>query len=190
MIPKFQRHDLRMFNKAIRKCEYYFEFGSGGSTFQAAMRKNIKKIYSVESNEFWIKRISDNIAKVNSKFNKKIEFKFIDFIGKRSLGYPSEDCPKEVWYKYSQALNDIEIPPNSVILVDGRFRVACLLNIFNNIKDDTIILFDDFLLRQDDYKDILKNFEIIESGNAMVKLKKKKNNLYYSLLLKNQDNPL
>jgi len=38
-----------MFYKYLDKANIYFEFGSGGSTYQSAQRSNIKTIYSVES---------------------------------------------------------------------------------------------------------------------------------------------
>ena len=37
-----------MFYKYLNNTSVYFEYGSGGSTYQASTRKNIKKIYSVE----------------------------------------------------------------------------------------------------------------------------------------------
>jgi hypothetical protein len=49
MKPYFYSNDLKCFYKYLDKANIYFEYGSGGSTYQASIRKNIKKIYSVES---------------------------------------------------------------------------------------------------------------------------------------------
>lgn len=49
MDPSFSKNDLNMFYKYLDKATNYFEYGSGGSTYQASIRVNIKYIVSVES---------------------------------------------------------------------------------------------------------------------------------------------
>ena len=189
MKPDFADNDFKMFLDEISKCEYYFEFGCGGSTYHSALKNNIKKMYCVESSEKWIDLVKNNINKKNKNVIKKIEFIYVDIMASPNYGWPHKDCPKERFLNYSQALNNIEIPNKSVILIDGRFRPACLLNLFNNIKEDTVILFDDFLNRQKFYGCILDNFSIIKKGTRMVKLEKINNTLDSNLILKTQYNP-
>ena len=38
------QNDKRIFYKYLDNANYYFEYGSGGSTYQASIRNNIKKI--------------------------------------------------------------------------------------------------------------------------------------------------
>ena len=45
MEPWLGTNDKSMFYKYLNKSTTYFEYGSGGSTNQAAIRKNITKIY-------------------------------------------------------------------------------------------------------------------------------------------------
>lgn len=61
-----------------------------------------------------------------------------------------------------------------LILIDGRFRVACCLHCYNIIDKNTCIIFDDFLNRPE-YHIVLDYYDIIEktSDNIMVILKKK-----------------
>ena len=63
-----------------------------------------------------------------------------------------------------------------LVLIDGRFRVACCLICYDIIKDSCLIAFDDFLNRPQ-YHIVLEYFDIIEKtqDNRMVILKKKKN---------------
>ena len=63
-----------------------------------------------------------------------------------------------------------------IILIDGRFRVACCLKCYNIINENCVIAFDDFLNRSQ-YHIVLKYFDILEKtkDNRMVILKKKKN---------------
>lgn len=43
MQPHLGRIDKQLFYQYLDKCNVYFEYGSGGSTYQAAIRNNIKK---------------------------------------------------------------------------------------------------------------------------------------------------
>lgn len=63
-----------------------------------------------------------------------------------------------------------------MVFIDGRFRAACCLKCFDIIKDECVILFDDFLFRKH-YHIVLDYFDVIEQTNAnsMVVLKKKNN---------------
>ena len=63
-----------------------------------------------------------------------------------------------------------------MVLIDGRFRVACCLKCYEVIKDNCLIAFDDFFNRKQ-YHIVLEYFDIIEKSkdNRMVILKKKKN---------------
>lgn len=62
-----------------------------------------------------------------------------------------------------------------LVMIDGRFRVACCLKCYNIISDICLIVFDDFLDREQ-YHVVLKYFEIIDKtiDKRMVILKKKK----------------
>ena len=61
MEPHLAKNDKEMFYTYLDKASTYFEYGSGGSTYQASIRKNIKKIYSVESDIEWQKKLMDTI---------------------------------------------------------------------------------------------------------------------------------
>lgn len=69
MIPHFSNNDLNMFYKYLNKSKNYFEFGSGGSTYQASIINNIQNIISIESDKEWydllIKNINDK-SKLNN----------------------------------------------------------------------------------------------------------------------------
>ncbi len=62
-----------------------------------------------------------------------------------------------------------------MILIDGRFRVACCLKCFDIIRSDCLIVFDDFLDRPQ-YHVVLDYYDVVEktTDNRMVILRKKK----------------
>ena len=72
MKPHLAGHDLEMFYRYLRKANVYFEYGSGGSTYQANKLNNIQKIYSVESDVQWQNKLKHTItkSKINYIFNE------------------------------------------------------------------------------------------------------------------------
>ena len=68
MEPNLQPTDKKMFYKHLIKSSVYFEYGSGGSTYKASIVKNIKKIYSVESDSEWHDLLKQKIQNNNVNF--------------------------------------------------------------------------------------------------------------------------
>jgi len=174
MEPLLTINDKNMFYTCLDKAKVYFEYGSGGSTYQANIRNNISKIYSVESDIQWINKIK-NIIKSN-----KIKFFYNEMNTlPNSLGYPGPNSTHIQWINYSNHMSNLtndEQKNIDLVLIDGRFRVACCLKCFDIISPDCLIAFDDFLNRKQ-YHVVLDYYNIIEKtkSNRMVILQKKKN---------------
>lgn len=167
MIPLFLKNDLAMFQKYLQKAKIYFEYGCGGSTFQASRRLNIEKVSTVESDLFWLNKVKETS-------NEKINFIYCDLKTlPNTWGNPGKESKLEDWKLYSDALSLNNSNPD-LILIDGRFRVCCCLKAFRLISNDCIICFDDFLNRPE-YKVVLDYFTIKEKtcDNRMVILTKK-----------------
>jgi hypothetical protein len=173
MEPFINKNDKLMFYKYLDKSTVYFEYGSGGSTYQASLRNNINKIFSVESDLEWHNKLKKMI-----KNKLHINFIYNDMNTKpNTWGHPGANSTKEQCINYSDQItlldkktqNDIDL-----VMIDGRFRVACCLKSFNVINDNCLIAFDDFLNRPH-YHVILSYFDIIDKtqDNMMVILKKK-----------------
>lgn len=180
MKAHLREKDKEMFFKYIKQGKIIFEYGSGGSTYEMNEEKNIQKIYSVESNNGWIKKILSLLPE-----NHKVEFIFNDFeVETKPWGYPGENCSIEKKIQYSNQLSFIN-ETIDILFIDGRFRVACCLKSYDIIKDDCIIIFDDFLCRPY-YHSVLDFFEIIDrtEENSLVILKKKKISSSNKIILK------
>ena len=173
MEPHFALHDHAMFENYLHKAQNYFEYGSGGSTYHAVMSGNIKKVYSVESDREWF----DELKKI-LKNNSKVTYLFVDLKSKpNDWGNPGEGSTEEDWKKYSgqfPQLNEMERKKVDMILIDGRFRVACCLKCFEGMSTNCTIVFDDFLNRPK-YHVVLDFFDIVDStrNNRMAILRKK-----------------
>ena len=173
--PHFLVNDKKMFYKYLDKATYYLEYGSGGSTYQACIRNNLKKIISVESDMEWHNKLKDIVKNIDK--NNNIIFKYCDMKTiPNNWGYPGIDSNLNDWINYSNVIKTIDNNISSkidLILIDGRFRVACCLKCYNVINDNCLIIFDDFLNRNY-YHIVLDYFEIIDKteDNTMVVLKK------------------
>jgi predicted O-methyltransferase YrrM len=183
MNPYLSNNDLVMFYKYLNKAKIYFEYGSGGSTYQANIRDNIKKIYTVESDKDWLNKLKENIKKNNITY-------FFNEMDSRpnTFGRCGENATNEQKINYSNQIMKLskkEKGSIDLVLIDGRFRVACCLKCYNIIRDKCLIAFDDFLNREY-YHVVLDYFDIVEKtvDNRMVILKKKKNKIVPGELIK------
>jgi hypothetical protein len=172
--PLFLKYDKEMFYRYLSNATTYFEYGSGGSTYQASLRKNLVNIYSVESDVVWHTKLKKIIN------NSSVKFIFSEMYTKpNTYGNPGPESTREDWIKYSSQicyLDSEDLKVIDFILIDGRFRVACCLKCFDIINSECFIAFDDFLNRPY-YHIVLDYYNIIEktTDNRMVILKKKSN---------------
>ena len=65
----------------------------------------------------------------------------------KSWGNPGPKSTPNQWINYSnqiRLLDDKSVQEIDLIMIDGRFRVACCLRCFDIITDKCVIIFDDF----------------------------------------------
>lgn len=160
---------IEYYKQVISKCNNYMEFGSGGSTIYASNNITGKGL-SFESDEEWYNNIKNNII------NKNYQVIYIDIESEKdNWGYPGNKCnvDKQKLYstKFKEYISDLH---PDVILIDGRYRVSCALQIHSYISDNCRVLFDDFLNRNH-YHIVLEYYDIVTNVNNMVELKKKNN---------------
>jgi len=147
----------------------------------------LKKIIVVENDIHWFNKVNEFM-----KNNKKIINLYIDIkTNYNNWGYPINDCDKTNWVSYSNivhVLNQNLLSILDLILIDGRFRIACILKLYNYINYNCIILFNNFFDRIE-YSIILEYYDVIENSedNSMAVLKKKINNSPNEDIIKNYE---
>lgn len=135
--PHMHSNEIVLFMEYLKKSKKYLEFGLGGSTCLAIQYSNIEKIYSVEASSLWINKIKNYKQISQSIRNERLTIDYVDINGDDNhWSYPIDDSKKNNWHNYYDPWLKIEFDPD-FILVDGRFRVACILNII-------IIFYDDY----------------------------------------------
>ena len=173
MEPYLAKNDKNLFYRYLDNTTVYFEYGSGGSTYQSSIRKNIKTIYSVDSDIIWHERLKEIIKHPN------IHYLYNEMGSEpNNWGNPGKNATNAQKINYSSKITELSKEEQNnidLVLIDGRFRVACCLKCYPSISDSCFIVFDDFLNRPQ-YHVVLDYFDIIEKtqDNRLTILKKKK----------------
>lgn len=118
------------------------EFGSGGSTVMASEMPG-KTIYSVESSRVWTKMMRRWFEEAEPVSLPQMHHVNIGPTGK--WGTPRSGAGYRRYHLYPLSIWDTEgFKHPDVILVDGRFRVACALTAMLRCTKKTTLLFDDY----------------------------------------------
>ncbi len=159
----------------LKRSKFYFEYGSGSSTL-AANDFN-KKFISIELDKKYYFEVKKRIK------NDQVKFFNIGPVGEFS--YPILKLKKKI----VSYINSIDIYFNNkdypdLILVDGRFRIACCLNILRHVQKKSLkvlILLDDYEKRES-YKILNKFFKVRRIGRMAIlsALKKKVSDKIYN----------
>jgi hypothetical protein len=115
-----------------------FEWGAGNSSLYVQDCGNAS-LLSIESDSIWARAISEKLTPPN-----KVLFVDIGQVG--PWGRPRNYDRAEHFSDYFAAELLRELRPD-LVLVDGRFRLACFLTALINTDPGTRILFDDYLSR-------------------------------------------
>ena len=115
--PHMSEKERSLFRRVLNSAGSYFEFGSGGSTVWAIQKGLVVK--GVESDKIWVDTLRRNLG-------EKCQLEFVDIGPTGEWGYPTSNRFEKSFENYSHAiLNNNE--SFDLVLVDGRFRVACTL---------------------------------------------------------------
>ncbi|MEM1272964.1 MAG: hypothetical protein AAGF88_04055 [Pseudomonadota bacterium] len=128
------------------RAAHILEYGSGGSTVLAA-RSTDAQVLSIESDKAWAENLSAYLQAQNISMERVIVH-WADIGPTGKWGYPTDQSK---WRKYpGYALcpwDEFDIAPD-VVLIDGRFRLACLAATLLFATKPTTVLFDDFNHRE------------------------------------------
>jgi hypothetical protein len=164
-LPHFDSDETtQWFMEKLAASKMYLEFGSGGSTCLAA-KKGIKFV-SVDSDPFFLNSVKNKIKKENLYREDDQVFHHADVGLTGGWGKPliiGEPSPERLnkFRKYSDFPSEIgnKFPLPDLVLVDGRFRVACALKTLKALQDQK-----GWLLLVDDYVNRSKYHELPEFG--------------------------
>jgi hypothetical protein len=168
MTPK-EREQLR---SEMLKAARYLEYGAGASTQMAVGCENIKTIYSIESDKNFVEAtLAKDAAIMEAQASARLHFEFVNIGATRKWGFPQNRSKLHLWPNY--ALAPYRHPIDwDLILIDGRFRVACILLAALEVRPGCKILVHDFVGRPE-YKSVLRYMKIAQQTDTLVQLEKR-----------------
>jgi hypothetical protein len=154
--------EKNMFRKYLGKAKRYLEFGSGGSTVAALLYSNIPVISTDSSIEFFCHLESDFPIIKYSQMKSRLFLNYVDVGKVGDWGTPINKSKRDKYPDFSQSVFQISDARDSdFVLVDGRFRVACVLAALLNTRPNTVIMVHDFWSREY-YHSILNFVDVID----------------------------
>ncbi len=125
------------FKSVIQGIDYYGEYGMGKSTIWVANNTQIKKIFAVDTSKEWVDKVQSGVG------TDVLEAEWVDLGQLAKWGMPVDYSKRESILNYVESIWEREQKPQ-LVLVDGRFRVACFLYSLATGAPGTKIIFDDY----------------------------------------------
>ena len=173
MLPRMSEAEAALMDKYTPDgC--VLEFGAGGSSAFFA-KKGVRQLISVESDREWINRmlLGNSTLRQWAKAGRWRPF-HVQIGATGEWGFPLSQEPAVAWLNYHQAIWDaVDAAALDFVLVDGRFRVACALQLLLRAREKTPrILVHDFAQREY-YAVLLEFFDVVEQAETAVILDRK-----------------
>lgn len=185
--PYMRPTEIALLDRFVPEKGVCLEFGSGGST-QFFLDRGIAKLYSVESDKSWLDKLRDNpTVQISHKRGDWIPL-YADIGKVKAWGVPANSSPSVAWLNYHQHIwKKIPDPTFDFILVDGRFRVACLLQcLLRCVNREVIIVVHDFWNRPY-YHRVLGHLNVVDKVDSLGVFTPKKRLNWKKLTLTLQD---
>lgn len=129
-----------------RRAGVILEYGSGGSTVLAGAMPG-KQVFSVESDAAWVARMQGWF--VENPPASPVVMHHADIGPTVAWGRPADETQFRKWPGYANSVWDrADFAHPDVVLVDGRFRAACLMTVALRILRPVTVLFDDYTRRK------------------------------------------
>ena len=166
MQPHMTAAEVTQFELQLAGLSSSLEFGCGGSTLVAA--RQVRRIVSVDSDPLWLAKVHAEIAREAVDFTPV----HIDIGPVGEWGYPADESRLRDWPRYHTRIWQSMGGSPDAVLVDGRFRVACLLQAIIHCKPDCIFLFHDFNDRPH-YHRVLRHVDVLTRVDTLAVLRAK-----------------
>lgn len=140
--PEAEESALRA---AYEKAQVILEYGSGGSTVYAASLPG-RRVFSVETDRDWAVRLQTRLDE--DDLPGMVTVLHVDIGPTGMWGRPLSPA---AWPRFSSYVLDVWsetfMRHPDVVLIDGRFRAACMIAVLTMIRRPVRVLFDDYAER-------------------------------------------
>jgi len=144
MTPAMTPREIEFYDGLLASARRIVEYGVGGSTEMAVKRENVELIRSIESDAAWLKMVLSVPAIMTAERALRCVIVHVDIGTTKEWGYPVDGSRRDAWPQYAARPWDPSLPRPDLVLVDGRFRVACVMQSVLNGSPETTIAIHDF----------------------------------------------
>lgn len=165
--PTMSEQETALLAEIIPKNACALEFGSGGST-QFFFEHEARYLVSIDSDKSWLEKIAKNpVISTYFKYNRWLPL-YTDIGQVKKWGRPASDQREVAWLNYHQyCWEHFSERAFDIVLIDGRFRVACLCQSLLRCKHEKIMFaFHDFWTRPH-YHVVLHFLDLIEKEDSL-----------------------
>lgn len=165
--------EIAVLQECISKAGSLVEFGAGGSTLLAVRTPSLRRIWSVESDPAWIARLRAEAEIGAAEQAGRLRLLAVDIGAVGAFGFPRDEAKRDAWPCYSQSVwDDPAAIEADLVLIDGRFRVACALEAIARCRPHAVLLFHDFWNRTP-YHPVLAFADWLGSCDTLAILRRK-----------------
>ena len=168
LAPAMTRAEQELLRAAVVGRRAGLEFGCGGST-GLLLRAGLGRLLSADSDLGWLRQVGADPACVPALAEGRLRLLHVDVGPTGAWGWPSDPATMPRWPAYWrdpwEAAGDVDL-----VLVDGRFRVACALAGVPRLAPDGVILVHDFWPRAAYRGPLMRHFEVVASAGTLVLL--------------------
>ena len=162
--------ETTLFQRYLLKAKRYLEYGMGESTRLAATRADLRTA-SVESSPGFISRgLLSHTSVIRALSKGRLVVHLINIGETKEWGYPVDESRREYWPQYCES-PWVGSPKYDLILVDGRFRVACALQALLNKATCPVIIHD--FWNRPHYHGVLDFYDVTERVETTAVLRAK-----------------
>ena len=128
------KNEIECIEKYLTPTDIMLEWGAGGSTLYFS--KKVKRYVSVEDSRAWYRRVLKTLSKNN---NLKSKTYMLNIISNEARSFPTR---KQEFKDYIEIVHKLNAKWDKVLL-DGRARVYCGIEVIPYLKDDSIVFLHD-----------------------------------------------
>ena len=142
-LPAMTEVEVSRLTHYLKACRIYLEYGCGGSTL-LALNTGVPRLFAVDSDADWIHAVRSHPDIAIRVASGDYEIFHADIGETAHWGYPRDKSKQHDFDQYYSAIWNRMPEAPDLILIDGRFRVACALETIANVSSKAIIAIHDF----------------------------------------------
>jgi hypothetical protein len=171
--PHMSAGETRLYASLLDVATEYLEYGCGGSTILAAERPLLRST-SIDSDPNWITALRQQKLIEAAEDEGRLRLLHVDIGPVAEWGRPKDMSRVKSWPEYSQRpWLDAGYAPD-FIFIDGRFRVACALEVILHMRENAVLAIHDFWNRPD-YHPVLPYLVWLASVDTLGVFKRREN---------------